>query len=154
MLQKRALYALRTLLTPEQVFSDQATLMAYEVDGGMDTGLPEAVVFPRSTEEVARIVRWAAENQVALIARGAGTGLSGGAVAVCGGVIVEFVHMHRVLTVDTQGRSALVEPALINLRLDERVKAEGLYFPPDPASQRASTIGGNVAEKFWWTALL
>ncbi len=146
MLQKRALHALRTLLTSKQVLSDQATLVAYEVDAGMDTGIADAVVFPYSTEEVARIVRWAVENQVALIARGAGTGLSGGAVAACGGVIVEFAHMQRVLAVDTQGRSALVEPALINLRLDERVKAEGLYFPPDPASQRASTIGGNVAE--------
>ncbi|HCP73739.1 MAG TPA: FAD-binding oxidoreductase, partial [Ktedonobacter sp.] len=112
----------------------------------MDRGVPEGVVFPRSTEELVRVVRWAAERSVPLIARGAGTGLSGGAVAERGGIIVEFSHMKRILEVDEHGRSAVVEPAVINLALDEQVKMKGLYFPPDPASQRASTIGGNVAE--------
>ncbi|HAG97380.1 MAG TPA: FAD-binding oxidoreductase, partial [Ktedonobacter sp.] len=108
----------------------------------MDRGVPEGVVFPRSTEELVRVVRWAAERSVPLIARGAGTGLSGGAVAERGGIIVEFSHMKRILEVDEHGRSAVVEPAVINLALDEQVKMKGLYFPPDPASQRASTIGG------------
>jgi D-lactate dehydrogenase (cytochrome) len=146
MIQEHALHSLRTLLHPKQVFTDKATLIAYEADAGLDKGLPDAVVFPRTREEVERVVRWAAEHQVALIARGAGTGLSGGAVADRGGVIVEFVHMDAILDIDPQGRCAVVEPALINLRLDEAVKAHDLYFPPDPASQRAATIGGNVAE--------
>jgi D-lactate dehydrogenase (cytochrome) len=120
--------------------------VAYEVDAGLDKGAPEGVVFPHNVEELSAIVRWAHEHGVPLIARGAGTGLSGGAVADRGGVIVEFVHMNRILDIDTQGRSAIVEPALINLRLDEQVKPYDLYFPPDPSSQRASTMGGNVAE--------
>ena len=146
MIQEDALRALRLLLPHKQVFTDRATLIAYEVDAGLDKGMPDAVVFPRTPEEVERIVHWAAEHQVALIARGTGTGLSGGAVADRGGVIVEFVHMHAILDIDPQGRRAVLEPALVNLHLDEAVKPHGLYFPPDPASQRAATIGGNVAE--------
>src|SRR5216110_1619668 len=146
MLQEGALRSLHALLPHRQVFTDRASLISYEVDAGLDKGMPDAVVFPRTPEEVERIMRWAAEHQIALIARGAGTGLSGGAVADRGGVIVEFVHMNAILDIDPSGRSAVVEPALINLRLDEAVKPHGLYFPPDPASQRASTIGGNVAE--------
>ena len=146
MLKESVLHSLKALLPKGQVFTDRATLISYEADGGMDKGLPEGVVFPRSTEEVMRVVRWASEHNVPLVARGAGTGLSGGAVADRGGLVVEFVHMERILDVDGPGRSALVEPAMINLRLDERAKEYDLYFPPDPASQRASTIGGNVAE--------
>src|SRR5437588_1172951 len=140
------LRSLQTLLPRGQVFTDRASLISYEVDAGMDRGIPEGVVFPRSAEEVARVVRWAAEHAIPLIARGAGTGLSGGAVAERGGIIVEFSRMNTILDIDEYGRSAVVESCVINLALDERVKTHGLYFPPDPASQRASTIGGNVAE--------
>ncbi len=146
MLPQHFLSSLHNLLPQGQVFTDRAALIAYEADAGLDKGLPDAVMFPRSTEEVVRIVRWAVEHNVPLIARGAGTGLSGGAVAERGGIIVEFVHMHAISTLDVQGRRAIVQPALINLRLDQEVKRHGLYFPPDPSSQRASTIGGNVAE--------
>src|SRR5579864_2402050 len=102
MIEERALHALRTLLPRGQVFTDRTTLIAYEGDAGLDKGMPDAVVFPRTPEEVEHIVRWAAEYQVALIARGAGTGLSGGAVADRGGVIVEFVHMNTILDIDPQ----------------------------------------------------
>src|SRR5579859_8179679 len=146
MLQESVLHTLKAVLPKGQVFTDKAALVAYEADAGLDKGLPEGVVFPRTPEEVAQVARWAAEHRVLLIGRGAGTGLSGGAVADRGGVIVAFSHMDHILDVDVHGRSATVEPALINLRLDERVKLFGLYFPPDPSSQRASTIGGNVAE--------
>ena len=146
MLKQQALQALRALLPKGQVFTDQATLIAYEVDAGLDKGKPDGVVFPHTAQEVQRLMRWAAEYDVPLVARGAGTGLSGGAVADRGGVIVEFSHMNRILDFDELGRSVVAQPAVINLSLDERVKLHGLYFPPDPASQRASTIGGNVAE--------
>lgn len=146
MLKETARYSLERVLPKGQVFVDRATLVAYEVDAGIDRGRPEGVVFPRTTEEVARVVRWAAQHNIPLIARGAGTGLSGGAVADRGGIIVEFAHMNHILEIETLGRSAIVEPALINLRLDEQARAHGLYFPPDPSSQRASTMGGNVAE--------
>lgn len=146
MLTERVLRSLRALLPRGQVFTDQATLIAYEADAGLDRGRPEAVVFPRTLGEIVRVVRWAAEQQVPLIARGAGTGLSGGAIADRGGIILEFVHFSAIQDFDLMGRNIVVEPALINLRLDERARMDGLYFPPDPSSQRASTIGGNVAE--------
>src|SRR5437588_625468 len=146
MLKENAIRSLKTLLPKGQVFTDRASLISYEADGGLDKGMPEGVVFPHSTGYVVRIVRWAAEHTVPLIARGAGTGLSGGAVADRGGIIVEYSRMNTILDIDERGRTAMVEPAVINLVLDEQVKTKGLYFPPDPASQRASTIGGNVAE--------
>lgn len=146
MLKETVLRSLNTLLPKGQVFTDSTTLVTYEVDAGMDKGMPEGVIFPRTPKEVVSIVRWANEHHVPLIARGAGTGLSGGAVADQGGIIVDFAQMNQIIEIDIDGRSAVVEPALINLRLDERVKTHGLYFPPDPASQRASTIGGNVSE--------
>ncbi len=146
MLTEKAREALRALFPRGQVFTDAASLVAYELDAGLDRGSPQAVVLPRSAEDVVRLARWAAEYEVPLVARGAGTGLSGGAVADRGGVIVAFSHMDHILEVDAYGRSAVAEPCVINLRLDEQVRDYGLYFPPDPASQRASTIGGNVAE--------
>ena len=146
MLQATVLHSLNALLPQGQVFTDSATLLTYELDAGIDKGKPEGVVFPRTAEEVARIVQWAATHNVPLVARGAGTGLSGGAVADRGGIIVEFARMNSILELDTLGRSVVTEPAVINLRLDEQAKKHGLYFPPDPASQRASTIGGNVSE--------
>jgi len=146
MLKEHELASLRMLLPRGQVFTDRATLVAYEVYAGLDKGVPEGVVLPRDAGEVGKIVRWAAEHNMPLVARGAGTGLSGGAVADRGGLIVEFVHMNRILDFDVQGRSAVVQPALINLRLDEQARPHELYFPPDPSSQRASTMGGNVAE--------
>ena len=145
-LREHELRSLKTLLPPGRVFTDQASLISYEVDAGMDRGRPEGVVFPHSVRDVVGVVRWADKHTVPLIARGAGTGLSGGAVADRGGIIVEFAHMKRILEIDERGRSAVVEPAVINLALDEQVKLMGMYFPPDPASQRASTVGGNVAE--------
>src|SRR6266516_7488567 len=146
MLKENVIRSLKTLLPKGRVFTDQASLISYEVDAGMDRGRPEGVVFPHSVRDVVGVVRWADKHTVPLIARGAGTGLSGGAVADRGGIIVEFANMNHILDVDAHGRSATVEPGLINLRLDERAKTLDLYFPPDPASQRASTIGGNVAE--------
>ena len=91
-------------------------------------------------------MRWAHEHKVPLIARGAGTGLSGGAVPEHGGIIVEFDRLNRVLDFDKTGRSASVETGLINLVLDALVKKAGLYYPPDPSSGRSSTIGGNLGE--------
>ncbi len=146
MLNKQEILSLESLLQKGQVFTDAASLLTYEVDAGVDRGMPDGVVLPHSAQDVARIVRWAGEHHVPLVGRGSGTGLSGGAVAEHGGLIVEFSRMNRVLDVDVYGRSAVIEPGLINLRLDEQVRAHGLYFPPDPASQRASTIGGNVSE--------
>ncbi|MBO0783957.1 MAG: FAD-binding protein, partial [Ktedonobacteraceae bacterium] len=146
MLKESARQSLKSLLPGGQVFTDQTSLIAYEADAGLDKGTPDGVVLPRTAVDVQRIVSWAARQGAYLVGRGAGTGLSGGAVADRGGIIVEFQHMNHLLELDPHGRSVVVEPALINLHLEESVKAAGLYFPPDPSSQRASTIGGNVAE--------
>ncbi len=134
------------ILHPSQVIADRAELVAYELDGGLDRGRPDVVLFPESAEEVARVVRWAAAQGMPVVARGAGTGLSGGAVAEHGGVIVQCSRLARVLDLDVVGRSVTVEPGLVNLTLDGLAKSKGLYYPPDPASGRSATIGGNIAE--------
>ena len=146
MRKENKLSSLEALLHKGQVFTDPATLITYELDAGLDPGAPEGLVFPHSAADVEQIVRWAAQQHIPLVARGAGTGLSGGAVAERGGIVIEFSRMNAVLDLDESGRSAILEPGVVNLAFDERVRAQDLYFPPDPASQRASTIGGNIAE--------
>ncbi len=144
--KQAALRSLAHILSGSQVVTDPTRLITYEIDAGLDRGHPDGVVFPRTADEVARLARWSSEHGVHLIARGAGTGLSGGAVAERGGVVVEFSRMNRVLAIDDAGRGALVQPGVVNLALDGLVKARDLYFPPDPSSQRTSTLGGNIAE--------
>jgi D-lactate dehydrogenase (cytochrome) len=141
-----AFQALGRVLSPRQVVTDALELMTYEVDASLSRGLPDGLVFPHSTQDVARIVGWARQHGIPLIARGAGTGLSGGAVPHRGGVIVGFSHMKEILEFDEPGRSAVVQPGVVNQALDEYVKARGLYYPPDPASGRSATIGGNLGE--------
>ncbi len=141
-----ALASLKAKLQPGQVVDDPVELLTYSVDGGLDHGMPSGVVFPYSTEDVETVVRWGRAYGVPIVARGAGTSLSGGSVALRGGLILQFSHMKDLLDLDLAGRSAVVQPGMVNLVLDERVKADGLYFPPDPASGRTATIGGNVGE--------
>ncbi|MEX0749917.1 MAG: FAD-linked oxidase C-terminal domain-containing protein [Dehalococcoidia bacterium] len=136
---ERALGKERVLSTPEE-------LIAYEFDGTIERGTPQAVVFPESTEHVAAAVQIAHRFDVPVIPRGAGTGLSGGAVAAIGGIIVALARMKRILEIDAVNRIAVVEPGVVNLDLTKAVAPLGLYYAPDPSSQRACTIGGNVAE--------
>ncbi len=138
------LSSLKAQLEPGQVVDDPVELLTYVVDGGLDHGAPVGVVFPYGTDDVQAVVRWGHDHGVPIVARGAGTGLAGGAVALGGGLILQFAHMKSLLDLDVVGRSALVEPGMVNLTLDEMVRGEGLYFPPDPASGRAATIGGNI----------
>ncbi len=135
----RALGRERVLSTPEE-------LIAFEYDGTIEPGKPQVVVFPESTEQVSAAVRIAHRFAVPVIPRGAGTGLSGGAVATVGGVVVALTRMKRVLEIDVANRLAVVEPGVVNLDLSKAVAPHGLYYAPDPSSQRACTIGGNVAE--------
>lgn len=146
MVEKQALEKLRGLLGKRQVLTDPAALVVYERDAALDRGMPDAVVFVQSLKDVQAAIAWAAEYQVPLVSRGAGTGLSGGAVAEQGGVILEFSRMRRILEIDPLGRSAAAEPGVVNLALDEAVRKQGLYYPPDPASGRSATLGGNVGE--------
>jgi glycolate oxidase len=136
---ERALGRERVISTPEE-------LIAFEYDGTIERGKPQAVVFPETTEQVAAAVRVAHRFDVAVIPRGAGTGLSGGSVAAVGGVVVALTRMKRVLEIDAVNRIAVVQPGVVNLELSHDVAPYGLYYAPDPSSQRACTIGGNVAE--------
>lgn len=141
---------LERILGPGGVFHRAADLLVYEydgsVDGAVETAMPAAVALPTSTEQVAAIVRLANEAGMPVTARGAGTGLSGGAVAQQGGIIVALTRMDRILEIDRRDGTALVEPGVINLELSEATLPGGHFFAPDPSSQRACTIGGNVAE--------
>ncbi|MGQ9490511.1 MAG: FAD-binding oxidoreductase [Anaerolineae bacterium] len=138
--------SLQAMLPQGAILTHPVELIPYEVDGSLGQGAAEGVVLARSTEEVAKIVRWAAERKIPVIARGAGTGLSGGAVAPHGGIILSLARMKQILELDEAGRSVVVQPGVVHQTLDEFVKTKGLYYPPDPASGRACTIGGNLAE--------
>jgi glycolate oxidase len=138
--------ALERALDKERVLSTPEELIAYEFDGTIERGLPQAVVFPENTEQVAAAVRIAHRYDVPVTPRGAGTGLSGGAIAAVGGIIVALTRMKSILEVDSVNRIAVVEPGVVNLDLTKAVAPLGLYYAPDPSSQRACTIGGNVAE--------
>jgi glycolate oxidase len=137
---------LKILLGPPSVLSDELDLMLYEFDGSVEKGRPDVVVFPHTTEHVSRIVKLANKYQVPVVGRGAGTGLSGGALARGGGVMVVFARMNRILQLDLENRRAVVQPGVVNLDITRAVEHAGLYFAPDPSSQKSSTIGGNVAE--------
>lgn len=148
--RQRFIAELQRICGEAGVRSDPADLLVYEydgsVDGAVDTERPLAVVLPTTTEQVSAVVRHASQHGVPVVARGAGTGLSGGAVARGGGIIVALTRMDRTLRVDPVSRTALVEPGVINLELSQSVSGQGLFFAPDPSSQKACTIGGNVAE--------
>ena len=138
---------LRKILPDDGVLSSREECVVYECDGiVVDRARPDVVVLPRSTEEVAAVVRYAHERKVPFVARGAGTGLSGGCLALDGGILISVLRMDGILEVHGSSGFAVVQPGVINLDLSEAVRKHGLYFAPDPSSQSCSTIGGNVAE--------
>ncbi len=120
--------------------------MLYEYDGSQDKARPEMVVFPRSTEDVVEIVKVAREYSIFVTARGAGTGLSGGSIPRRGGILVVFSRMNRILELDIENERAVVEAGVVNFDITLAVQGRGYFFAPDPSSQKACTIGGNVAE--------
>lgn len=121
-------------------------LLVYEYDGSIDRATPQAVVLPRSAEEVSEVVRISNRHGAYIVARGAGTSLSGGAVPLRNSVVLALTRMTGLIEVDAENRVAIVEPGMINLHLSEQVSHLGLYYAPDPASQKTCTIGGNVGE--------
>lgn len=137
---------LRRCLGAEGVLSARSDLVAYECDGyTIEKHPPDAVVFPRSTEEVQEVVRICLRHNVPIVARGAGTSLAGGCVPLGGGVVVMLTRMKRILQIDLRNRMAVVEAGVPNLQLSRALAGTGFHFAPDPSSQTASTIGGNVA---------
>ncbi len=137
---------LKKIVGADSVLEREEDLMLYEYDGGFSRGTPRAVVFPRTTEQVSAIMRLAVESGVPIVPRGAGTGLSGGSIARTGGIVLGFARMNRILEIDLANQRAVVQPGVVNLDLSNAVERDGFYFAPDPSSQKACTIGGNVAE--------
>jgi D-lactate dehydrogenase (cytochrome) len=137
--------ALKRQLKPGQVIDDPVALLAYQYDGSIEHGHPAAAVFPASTGDVQKVVAWAIENRVPLISRGAGTGLSGGAVASGGGLLLVTSQMKAIRRIDAAARNAVVEAGVVTDTLGRALQPTGLVYPPDPVSACSSTIGGNVA---------
>jgi glycolate oxidase len=137
---------LEKIVGRENVLTSADELRLYEYDGSVEIGRPDCVVFPGDKREVVEIARWSNRYGIPMVGRGAGTGLSGGALAREGGVQVVFSRMNRILSVDYENQRSVVEPGVVNLDLSRAVAHAGLHYAPDPSSQKACTIGGNVSE--------
>ena len=136
---------LRALLGDEIVASDEDTRIAHSGDKWFAHHQPEAVVFARTTEQVSRLLRFATENRIPVTARGAGYGYVGGCVPVRGGVVLSLARMNRIREISFEDAIAIVEPGVITGELQAAVRAQKLFYPPDPASLHDCSIGGNVA---------
>jgi glycolate oxidase len=146
MQQTELIAQLNATLGKQYVLHRPEELMLYEFDGSaLDMATPEVVVVPAGTREVAQVVRIAAAAGLPIVARGAGTGLAGGSVPESGGIVISTARMDRLISINPEDRTAVVQPGMINVELSERAATYGLHFAPDPSSQKSSTIGGNVA---------
>src|ERR1044071_4356032 len=138
---------LREIVGDDNVLSERDEVLVDECDGlPQHKHAPRAVVFPNSTEETADVLAVLHEHRVSFAPRGAGTGLSGGALAINRGVVVELARMRKILEIDRENRTARVQTGLVNAQLSRAVAPFGLYYAPDPSSQPSCTIGGNIAE--------
>ncbi len=135
------------LLGSENVYSDKAHLLAYSYDATRERFEPDAVLFPRDENDVSAILKYCNIHRIPIVPRGAGSGFTGGALPSSGGVVLAFEkHMNKIVEIDMQNMVAIVQPGVINMDLQRAVEEVGLFYPPDPASQEYSTIGGNVSE--------
>jgi len=146
MANRQLIRELQAVVGKQYVLHAPEDLLVYEYDATIERGLPDAVVLPATAQQVADVVKVARRHDAAVVARGAGTGLSGGAIPAKGGITIAMSRMRRILEVDVENRLAVVEPGVINLDISKAVASHGLYYAADPASQKACTIGGNVAE--------
>jgi glycolate oxidase len=137
---------LQSICGDEHVLWQKDQLRSYEYDGSIDVGHPEAVALVGSRDEVVEVVKLAARYGRPVVPRGAGTGLSGGAILSEGGIAIGFSRLRRILEVDVENQRAVCEPGVVNLDLSKAVASHGLYYAPDPSSQAACSLGGNVAE--------
>jgi FAD/FMN-containing dehydrogenase len=138
---------LRRSLPPDQLISEPEDLYTYSYDGTpILKTLPEGVVFATTVEEVASVLRLATEYRTPIVTRGSGTGLSGGSIPVPGSVVLCLSRMNRILELDADNLTLLVEPGVINQDAGMCAESVGLFYPPDPGSMKVSTIGGNVSE--------
>ena len=145
-MDSKLLHDLKKLLGTDEILHRPEELLLYEYDGSVEIARPTCVVFPRTTADVVAIVQIANRHHTPIVGRGAGTGLSGGALARHGGILVVFSRMNKILEIDVENQRATVQPGVVNADLSVAVAPTGLHFAPDPSSQKASTIGGNVSE--------
>lgn len=144
---KNLLFQLGEILSPEYLLTKEEELRPYECDGlSAYQRLPVAVALPDAIEQVQQIVKICSQLQIPIVARGAGTGLSGGALPHEGGIILGLSRFNKIIDIDTNRQSAIVQPGVRNLAISEAAAPYGLYYAPDPSSQIACSIGGNVAE--------
>ncbi|EAH5713198.1 FAD-binding protein [Campylobacter coli] len=135
------------LLGSENAYFDDIHKRAYSYDATKKHYLPDGVLFPRNEEDISKILKFCNENNIIIIPRGAGSGFTGGALAVNGGLILSFEkHMNKILEIDLENLVAVVQPGVINIHLQREVAKHGLFYPPDPASMEYSSLGGNVSE--------
>lgn len=146
MLDKKVFKKLKKIFGSENVLTSYKDLVFYQYDASLDRAMPDAVVFPTKTSQILELVKLSREYNIPVIPRGSGTNLSGGTVAIWGGIILQFSKMNKILEIDVENQCAVVEPGVYNLDLQNELEPHGFFFAPDPASMRVSTIAGNVAE--------
>ena len=147
MIDTKHLRHFASIVGEENIYSDKAHLIAYSYDATREHFEPDAVVFPRNEDDISKILKYCNERLIVIVPRGAGSGFTGGALSSSGGIVLGFEkHMNKILEIDMKNMVAIVQPGLINMDLQRAVEAVGLFYPPDPASQEYSTIGGNVSE--------
>ncbi len=137
---------LKEIVGPENVLSSKMDLALYSYDASLEKGMPDVVVLPGSTEEVSKVLSLAHREKIPVIGRGSGTNLTGGTIPVKGGIVVHFSRMNRILEIDIPNRTVTAQPGVITLDLQTEVLKKGFVYQPDPASQKVSTLGGNIAE--------
>jgi glycolate oxidase len=147
MIESRHIENLKNIVGDEDIKTDKAHLRAYSYDATKEHFYPDAVIFPENEKEVSEILKYCNNNKIAVIQRGAGSGFTGGALPVNGGIILAVEkYMNKIIEIDEKDMVAVVQPGVINSELQKEVEKRGLFYPPDPASMDYSTIGGNVAE--------
>ncbi len=147
MIDKKHIEQFTSIVGGENIYSDKAHLIAYSYDATRTKFEPDAVVFPRNEEDVSAILKYCNKHRIVIVPRGAGSGFTGGALPSSGGIVLGFEkHMNKILEIDMKNMVAIVQPGVVNMDLQRAVEEVGLFYPPDPASQDYSTIGGNVSE--------
>ncbi len=145
-MEKKTERTLIEIVGKDNVLLDEAERLCYSYDGTFYRGTPEIVVFPQNAQQIAAILKVANEEKLPVFPRGAGTGLSGGSIANGGGIVLALSRMNRILEINEEDMFAVVEPGVVTEHLHRAVEEKGLFYPPDPASLKACTLGGNVAE--------
>ncbi len=146
MLKASFLKELARIVGEENILTSRRDLLAYSYDATQHQEMPEAVLFPRSAREVSLLMKSFSREKVPVVPRGAGTGISGGTIPIRGGVVLALSRMDRILALDTANHRAVVEPGVVNLDLQNALAPLGFIYPPDPASQKSCTLGGNIGE--------